>query len=272
MKRFFLLLLLFTAFGACIALHDVPRKAEKGPPGTIFLRDSLYIDVSEVKNIDWLEYLYWLNTKYGRNYPEIEEKALPDSLVWRDRLSYGEPYVESYFRHPAYRDYPVVGITYRQAKDYCLWRTERVRENIKNNPKESKKWAGLTITYRLPSEAEWMYAAAAGRDTTKFPFGYEEPVDRRYNKPKYRLALPNSPYTFVLPEECVMSTKDGMPNSYGLYNIIGNVAEMTLTEGVAKGGSFMHTPDEARISQSQTYTDASKWLGFRCVCVVQKSE
>ena len=63
-------------------------------------------------NLDYLEYLYWLNRVYGTDYPGVYRKALPDTLVWRDKLAYNEPLVEYYFRHPAYRNYPVVGVTW----------------------------------------------------------------------------------------------------------------------------------------------------------------
>ena len=91
---------------------------------------SFYMDETEVRNLDYLEYLYWLKRVYGTDYPEIVKKALPDTLVWRDKLAYNEPYIELYLRHPAYRDYPVVGVNWPQANDYCAWRTDRVNEYI----------------------------------------------------------------------------------------------------------------------------------------------
>ncbi|MEO8795372.1 MAG: SUMF1/EgtB/PvdO family nonheme iron enzyme [Daejeonella sp.] len=90
---------------------------------------SFYMDETEVANVDWLEYLYWIN----RNFPEDREyyyNALPDTLVWRQPLSYNEPYVNNYLRHPAFQDYPVVGVTWEQANAYCEWRTDRVNEEI----------------------------------------------------------------------------------------------------------------------------------------------
>ena len=91
---------------------------------------SFYMDETEVRNLDWLEYLYWLRRVFGVDYPEVYKKALPDTLVWRDKLAYNEPLVELYLRHPAYREYPVVGVSWLQANDYCAWRTDRVNEYI----------------------------------------------------------------------------------------------------------------------------------------------
>ncbi len=90
---------------------------------------SFYMDQTEVSNLDYLEYIHWLNRVY-KDYPEVISQALPDTLVWRNSLSYNEPMVEIYFRHPAYRDYPVVGVTWKQANDYALWRSDRVNEKL----------------------------------------------------------------------------------------------------------------------------------------------
>lgn len=90
---------------------------------------SFYMDETEIRNVDYREYLYWINRVFV-DYPEVYKNALPDTLVWRRPLAYNEPYVEYYFRHPAYRDYPVVGVTWVQADGYCSWRTDRVNEQI----------------------------------------------------------------------------------------------------------------------------------------------
>ena len=69
------------------------------------------MDEAEVTNSFWLEYLYWLNRVYGDSYREVVQRALPDTLAGREKLAYNEPHVDYYLRHPAYQDYPVVGVS-----------------------------------------------------------------------------------------------------------------------------------------------------------------
>jgi len=95
---------------------------------------SFYIDRTEVANVHYREYIYWLNRIFDPssdpNNQKIIDGALPDTMVWRSELSYNEPMVEYYFRHPGFNDYPVVGVSWKQASDFCLWRGDRVNEGI----------------------------------------------------------------------------------------------------------------------------------------------
>ena len=91
---------------------------------------SFYMDRTEVTNQHWLEYMNWMKRVYYKSYPHIYKKCLPDTLVWRSPLSYREKFVDYYLRHPSYRDYPVVGVSWLQANDFCKWRTDRVNEAI----------------------------------------------------------------------------------------------------------------------------------------------
>lgn len=91
---------------------------------------TFYMDQTEVTNFHWVEYLYWIQRAYGADFPMVYKNALPDTLCWRSPLGFNEKFVDYYLRHPAYRDYPVVGVSWLQASDYCKWRTDRVNEYI----------------------------------------------------------------------------------------------------------------------------------------------
>jgi gliding motility-associated lipoprotein GldJ len=94
---------------------------------------SFFMDETEVTNLMYSEYLFWLKAVYPpseENYREIYNGAIPDTLVWRNRLGYNETMTNNYLRHPAYADYPVVGVNWIQATEFCDWRTNRVNENI----------------------------------------------------------------------------------------------------------------------------------------------
>ena len=104
---------------------------------------SFYMDETEVSNQDWLDYLHWTSVTYPQDR-ELYYDALPDTLVWRKPLSYNEPYVDNYLRHPAFQDYPVVGVTWDQAQDYCVWRTDRTNENILRETGRMMSWRDLS--------------------------------------------------------------------------------------------------------------------------------
>jgi sulfatase modifying factor 1 len=136
---------------------------------------SFYMDETEVSNQDWLDYLHWIKITFPSDY-ELYYNALPDTLVWRRPLSYNEPYVENYLRHPAFNDYPVVGVSWDQAQDYCSWRTDRMNENILRETGRLVAWKDIAA----PAAKGKKGAATTAAATNKDPFNTDIYLNGQY--------------------------------------------------------------------------------------------
>ena len=253
---------------------------------------SFYMDETEVTNQFWLEYLWWLQRIYGSSYPEIVERALPDTASWRNKLAYNEPMVNYYLRHPAYRDYPVVGVSWLQANDFCKWRSDRVNEGIliregllAHNPEAqvdeehfttdtylSGQYQGERIreglpnfsstaefrnvrvedgvllpSYRLPTEAEWEFAAlglignslgelVTERKTYPWNGHFVRNGDNRdggYGQINANFVKGRGDYMGVAGAlndfgDITVNVYQYAPNDYGLFNMAGNVNEWVM--------------------------------------------
>jgi gliding motility-associated lipoprotein GldK len=155
------------------------------------------------------------------DYKEIE--VYPDTTVWyKDfNYSYNEPMHNDYFWHDAYSDYPVVGVSWEQAKAFADWRT--FYKNQHNRKK--KKDIQLVSRYRLPTEAEWEYAARGGIERAEYPWGGPYTYDEKgcflanFKPERGDYAADQILYT--------AEAESYWPNDYGLYNMSGNVSEWT---------------------------------------------
>ena len=155
----------------------------------------------------------------------------PDTLCWiRDfEYSYNDPYASRYFSHKAYNDYPVVGVSWKQAVAFCHWRTQRL---------EGGRRGYIGHEFRLPSEAEWEFAARGGLQGGLYPWGGP------YTTNKEGCYLAN-----FKPQRGKYSLDGGVrtlpvamydPNDYGLYDMAGNVAEWTYTAYDENAYNFYH--------------------------------
>jgi formylglycine-generating enzyme required for sulfatase activity len=262
MKKFLLLAL---SSGIIIILLASFRPKPFQPPGAIQINDTLWYDKTEISNLAWMEYVAWMQKEYGSDSRQYK-KSLPDTLVWRSKTSYNEPYVNYYFRHPAYKNYPVVGISYEQAVDYCRWRTLRVKEFLKMDKKT------YVFEYRLPDRSEWQGVSLlgwgkkakmmirSGKYDNTHPYNFKKGSG---DKSGIAGTLINKNADITAP--CVSN----FPNEKDLYNLFGNVAEMVREKGQSVGGGWIHAAEEGAFNQTIAYTKPESWLGFRCVCVVK---
>ncbi len=217
----------------------------------------------------------------------------PDTLVWmRDyTFSYNEPLTEKYFSHVAYDNYPVVGVTWAQAKAFCNWRTKQM-----NNFQDMIKNPGV-MDYRLPTEVEWEYAARGGHQMTLYPWGS---YYTRNSEGSFVANFKPMRGNYVSDSRTNVTTlrvANFPPNSYGLYDMAGNVAEWTsnaydesgydimsdfspdfqynakpedlpvMKRKVIRGGSWKDIAHFIQVStRSYEYQDSAKsYIGFRCV-------
>ncbi len=217
----------------------------------------------------------------------------PDTLCWvRDfSYSYNEPLTYKYFSHPGFYEYPVVGVSWEQARAFCNWRT-RLNENYRSRMNDTP-----AHDFRLPTESEWEMAARGGRQNTKFPWG------SYYTRNSQGCFVANfKPLrgNYVADSETnvtTMRTGSFDPNDFGLYDMAGNVAEWTssayfeagydlandmnpeveyhahpddppvMKRKVVRGGSWKDAEYFIRSStRTYEYQDTTKsYIGFRCV-------
>ncbi len=263
--------------------------------------DSLYLPLEDtfqgerILNVKKLKYTYsWFDKTSAAKSKKASRKdfiiredvsVYPDTTAWvKDfNYSYNDPIHQDYFWHQAYLDYPVVGVNWYQAKAFCHWKTKK-----KNDYLRSRKHAIRVPNFRLPTEAEWEYAARGGIDGGTYPWGGPYTTNDRgcflanFKPVRGDYAIDGALYT--------VEAYSYNPNGYGLYNMAGNVSEWTSTSynaganavgstinayvedagnhrKVIRGGSWKDIAYFLQVStQDYEYADSVKsYIGFRTV-------
>ena len=243
---------------------------DQTPPGMVAVDKTLYIDKTEVRNIEYRIHIHWIKRYKGENSKEYLN-ALPDTsqkirILFQGNNQIQEMDLDYYFNHPNFNNYPVVSISYEQAIEYCKWRTDMINEGIyrqKNKSlKDEKIPDNIPIIYklRLPTKSEWIKVANQGIDL------------------KYKKKLENEGIKYEIIEQVLVTGNflengENMPvnvdfgnvNNTRCYNIYGNVAEMSNNKGIAFGGSYCEKLSDFKIDKEYHYDLPKVWIGFRCV-------
>jgi len=235
------------------------------------ITDSLYAGKYEVSNL--LYHIFEFDIIKNKK-TELLKIALPDTLNWRDKYEYNEPYVELYFRHPAYQNYPLVNISYEAATMFCEWLTEKYNASLKRVFKK--------VLFRLPTEKEWETAAKGGNNISFYPWG-DRLIQNDHIMCNCRFVGDESIKRDSLTGKLIIdpSGRAGLagnlndaadvtapvdsyyPNTFGLYNVCGNVAEMVKEKGISRGGGWRSPGGDVKIKSRNHYEKSACDLGFR---------
>ncbi|MBY0535482.1 MAG: formylglycine-generating enzyme family protein [Chitinophagaceae bacterium] len=224
--------------------------------------ETLYVSKFEVTNKDYLEYLQDLKQKGDAAEYELR---LPDTSSWLKIDPDFKAFVNHYLRHSAYSNYPVVGVSYESAMAYCKWYEEKINASSANQQ----------FRCRLLNIEEWMNAATGGDRTRTYPWGTGFIQNNRkdylcnFKHTNFIYDSVTRKYTEIdIPEtegvkKATAPVNAYYPNSFGLYNMSGNVAEMTQEKGVAKGGGFKDPAYLVQVKPEKIYKSPQADIGFR---------
>ena len=269
------------------------------PPGCIKINPNFYCDETEITNFKWMEYMFWNSKIFGSTSNEYLA-SLPDTSVWSklDSCNCLNDYSVFYLRHPAYRKFPVVGITQQQAIDYTNWRSDRVFEYylvklkiIEYDPKQTRKTHFTIDKYFKDSlTTNNSVRKIEYYPCYKLPNIRERNVLLRYNDSifdvfsntfnqeckncKNRIKHGQLIQSDIIPckkNKIYMFPLLAMyPSGKYIQNLRGNVAEWTSERFIVAGGGWKDSRENIFQTDTSTFFQTNAWIGFRNVCEWKK--
>jgi formylglycine-generating enzyme required for sulfatase activity len=268
MKHFIFIFLLVSLAINSLNAQFSARKIKKE---LVKINDTLLASKFELTNARYKDFLEseWLNKQ-----PELKAIALIDTTNWSDSTETLKPFDKLYFKHPAFAKYPCVSFSYKAALLYCQWLNHEYNLNSKHK-----------LTFKIPSESEWILAAQAGNPNAKYGCKGEEILDKKKipqgnfyqfsrdstGKPVYY----GTDITYAGPlnkhsdyASMIAPVNYYRRNAFGIYNITGNVAEMVSGGNIVKGGSWTENGDRLTNAFQRHYSgEAEIYVGLRVFAV-----
>jgi len=298
-KLYSLAVLLLLIISSCFIQKKAPVTELMYPlPGTVQLADNFHCDETEITNMDYREYLFWIKSIHGLN-SEKYKLALPDTLCWNELDTCLELYSKEYLRYPAYLSNPVVGISSNQANLYSQWRSDRVfqgmliQEGIISWSADSLPENCFTIEKYFKGEYQniqydttFLYYPNYRLPTLEersIILNYADSVENDYFKDY------NSKFCKECKSELPYIHSDMQPRNISnntitkgnsvhclskidnpLLHIRGNVSELSNTEGISFGGGWIDKREQILKQDTFIYIKPNCWTGFRNVCEWKK--
>ena len=261
------------------------------PPGTIKIGNNFFYDQTEMSNLSWLEYMFWTSRVFGKSSSEFAA-SVPEGAVWITKAVFNNkscfmPYAQYYLRHPAYSNYPVVGVSEQQAIDYSKWRSDRVMEFILITNKKivwdsapnrgtyfsieryfTGKYKNIKPDtnflyypdYRLPTINEWKmavhYEDSINKHVLKDSIGWFWSDIDPFKNDSFGVNAPTIPVW----AGCISKKKKP------IYNLRGNVGEWTSEYEVSIGGGWIDKKEIILTQDTFHVKTENAWTGFRNVC------
>lgn len=281
---------------SCKTINETNHYKKVIPPGVTKIGNNFYCDETEVTNLHWMEYMHWNERIFGEKSTEYLS-TIPNQNVWSEKQECLRILDTFYFGHPAYKNYPVVGVSQKQAKDYAKWRSDRVFEyllvkygKIKFDEKQSRDThftieGYFTGSYRnIRPDSNFKYYPSynlPNLNDRKIILFYYDSLDKKYlaNCRGRRCRKIKKNYPFIQSDVITCQKDTFVPitldvrsgyvlsNKNLLFNLRGNVSEWLEEDELTCGGGWADKKEIILKNDTIRYPEPNAWTGFRNVCV-----
>lgn len=292
----FRLIILLSFFISCKTINKTNYYKKVIPPGLTKIGDNFYSDNTEVSNLHWMEYMFWNERIFGKKSLEFLS-TLPDTAVWSFKAECLDSLDIFYLRHPAYKNYPVVGISQNQAMEYSKWRSDRVFQyylikygGLKNIYHKESNENYFTIEryfsgtyFGIIPDSNFKFYPEYGLpniNERKSILSYSDSLDRKYlnNCKGKRCREIKKNYPFIQSDIITCQKDTFIPTTLDvhsgyilsddndIFNVRGNVSEWMFEDELTCGGGWADRKEIILKNDTIRQAQPNAWTGFRNVC------